>query len=142
MVDNLSKSVRSKIMRSIKSSGTRPELLVRKLVFALGYRYRLQKPRLPGQPDLIFPGRKKVIFVHGCFWHAHFWLSYACPIAREPKGIYWKNKLQANQKRDNKVIRLLRDAGWESLVIWECELSDLMSVHEKLAHFLGTTHID
>jgi len=86
VVDNLSKSVRSKIMRSIKSSGTRPELLVRKWVFALGYRYRLLKPRLPGRPDLIFPRQKKVIFVHGCFWHAHFWLSPECPMAREPKG--------------------------------------------------------
>lgn len=124
-------------MRSIKSSGTRPELLVRKLVFSLGYRYRLLKPRLPGQPDLIFPGRKKVIFVHGCFWHAHFWLLHGCPIAREPKGEYWKNKLHANQERDIRVIRILRDSGWESLVIWECELSDDMLIRKKLIQFLA-----
>jgi len=128
-------------MRSIKSSGTRPELLVRKLVFALGYRYRLQKPKLPGQPDLIFPGRKKVIFVNGCFWHAHFWLSHGCPIAREPKGKYWETKLRANQERDNRVIGLLRNAGWESLVIWECELSDTVFIREKLAHFLDPIRI-
>jgi DNA mismatch endonuclease (patch repair protein) len=137
MVDNLSKSVRSKIMRSIKSSGTRPELLVRKLVFALGYRYRLLKPRLPGRPDLIFPKRKKVIFVHGCFWHAHFWISPECPIAREPDGKYWKTKLLSNKKRDDRVICLLRDAGWESLVIWECELSDAILIRKKLTHFLA-----
>jgi DNA mismatch endonuclease, patch repair protein len=123
-------------MRSIKSSGTRPELLVRKLVFALGYRYRLLKPRLPGRPDLIFPGRKKVIFVHGCFWHAHFWLSQECSIAREPEGKYWKTKLLANQERDDRVICSLRQAGWESLVIWECELTDEKFIREKLIQFL------
>lgn len=137
MVDNLSKPVRSKIMRSIKSSDTRPELLVRKLVFSLGYRYRLLKPKLPGRPDLIFPGRKKVIFVHGCFWHAHFWLTPKCPIAREPDGEYWKNKLMGNKERDDRVIRVLQDAGWESLVIWECELSDDMLIRKKLVQFLA-----
>lgn len=137
MVDNLSKSVRSKIMRSVKRSGTRPELLVRKLLFALGYRYRLFKPKLPGRPDLIFPSRKKVVFVHGCFWHAHFWIIQKCPIAREPDGVYWRAKLSANQERDARVLRLLRDAGWESLVIWECELIDTESIRKKLIRFLG-----
>jgi DNA mismatch endonuclease (patch repair protein) len=137
MVDNLSKSVRSKIMRSIKSSGTRPELLVRKLVFALGYRYRLLKPKLPGRPDLIFPKRKKVIFVHGCFWHAHFWLSSECSIAREPEGKYWKTKLLSNKERDDRVIRLLEDTGWKCFIIWECELSDVELIRKKLVQFLA-----
>lgn len=128
-------------MRSVRSSGTRPELLVRKLVFELGYRYRLAQPKLPGRPDLIFAGRKKVVFVHGCFWHAHFWIRHRCPISREPDSAFWKTKLLVNQERDARVIRLLQDAGWESFVIWECELTDIVSAREKLAQFLGPIRI-
>lgn len=139
MVDNLSKSVRSKIMRSVKSSGTRPEIIVRKITVSLGYRYRLKKPKLPGRPDLIFPGRRKVIFVHGCFWHAHFWRYPQCPISREPDGAFWKEKLLKNQERDFRVIRELEDAGWTCLVIWECELTNPNAITERITNFLGPT---
>jgi DNA mismatch endonuclease (patch repair protein) len=137
MVDNLTKAIRSKVMRSVKSSGTGPELVVRKLTFALGYRYRLKKPRLPGRPDLIFPGRCKVIFIHGCFWHAHFWPCPRCPISREPDGEFWKVKLINNQKRDKRVIRELEEKGWKCLVIWECELKNLNEITKRITNFLG-----
>ena len=118
MPDNLSKELRSKIMRSIRSKNTRPELIVRKLVFSMGYRFRLHTPRLPGRPDLIFNSRQKAIFVHGCFWHVHT----NCAVAHIPKYPFWRDKLKTNKARDAAAIRALNKAGWSSLVIWECEL--------------------
>ena len=137
MTDKISQVLRSKIMRSIKSSGTRPELLVRSLVFSLGYRYRLTRPKLPGRPDLIFPGRKKVIFVHGCFWHGHFWSVKECRLAREPAGEYWKTKLVRNVTRDLSVVEELHAIGWDVLIIWECQLANLSTVRENIVAFLG-----
>lgn len=105
-------------MRRIRSNDTGPELLVRAVVSKLGFRYRLHRKDLPGSPDLVFGPRKKVIFVHGCFWHQH-----GCKNTRLPKtnSDYWLPKLKRNQERDKKAIATLQTLGWDVLVIWECE---------------------
>jgi DNA mismatch endonuclease (patch repair protein) len=119
MADKFSKKVRSKIMASVRTKNTGPELALRKLLHALGYRYRLHSRALPGSPDLVFPAAHKVIFVHGCFWHGH-----GCRWGRLPKSRkgYWVPKIAGNRTRDRRVIRQLRKAGWNSLVVWECDL--------------------
>lgn len=132
-VDNLSKKIRSKIMRSIRSANTRPELRVRRTVYSLGYRYRITGSKLPGRPDLIFHSRRKVIFVHGCFWHVH----KRCSLSHIPKYEYWRKKLARNVARDRVTLRALRRSGWKSLVLWECELSQLELVTRKISSFLG-----
>src|SRR5882762_10482633 len=116
MADKLSPKRRSENMRRIKSKDTNPELLVRRLVHSLGYRYRLHGRNLPGKPDLVFGSRRKIIFVHGCFWHAH-----TCKVAHIPKTNtpYWNPKLLRNQARDKKNIETLKADGWDVLVIWE-----------------------
>jgi DNA mismatch endonuclease, patch repair protein len=132
-LDNISKEKRSKIMRAIKSGNTRPELCVRRIAFSLGYRYRTCDTRLPGRPDLVFRSRKKVIFVHGCFWHVH----ERCPISHIPKYSLWRQKLLANRKRDRNVLNALQREGWRCLVIWECELTALDNVQKRIVEFLG-----
>jgi DNA mismatch endonuclease (patch repair protein) len=132
MVDRVSKEIRSKIMRAIRQKDTKPELLVRRLVTALGYRYRLHKKDLPGRPDLVFPGKKKVIFVHGCFWHVH----EGCHLSHIPESEFWRHKLGANQERDRKTLLLLRELGWDVLILWECELQNEAASREKLLGFL------
>lgn len=121
-------------MRSIKSKGMKPELKVRKLVYSLGYRYRLHPGDLPGKPDLAFIGRRKAIFVHGCFWHQHS----TCREGRMPGSNlgYWKPKLEGNIERDRKNERRLRDAGWTVLTIWECETGDLNQVASRIREFI------
>ena len=116
-------------MSSIRSKHTGPELLVRKLVYALGYRYRLHAKRLPGCPDLVFRPRKKVIFVHGCFWHCHA----DCSIAHLPKSRagFWKLKLEGNRERDERNrIELIR-TGWKVLTLWECQLKNVPGLLEQ-----------
>lgn len=132
MVDNLSKEKRSKIMRAIRQKNTRPELLVRKILTAMGYRYRLHRKDIPGCPDIVFMGRKKAIFVHGCFWHSHD----GCPIAHIPDSEYWREKLATNKVRDKKAITSLNSIGWKSITLWECELQDEHRVRNALAKFL------
>ena len=121
-------------MSRIRGKNTSPELIVRKLVFSLGYRYRLYSKNLPGKPDLVFPGRKKVIFVHGCFWHYH-----ECKKGQLPKSKvdYWQTKLLANRKRDMSNISRLINADWNVLVIWQCELKDLVKLKETIRNFLN-----
>ena len=121
-------------MSRVRPTGTRPEMAVRRLVHGLGYRYRLHGRRLPGRPDLVFAGRRKVVFVHGCFWHRH----PGCRLARTPKTRvdFWRAKLDGNRERDLLKQRQLRDLGWRSLVVWECELTDLESVAERVTVFL------
>lgn len=133
MVDNLSKEKRSKIMRSIRAKDTRPELLIRKVLTTLGYRYRLHRKELPGTPDIAFIRRKKAIFVNGCFWHGH----EGCPIARIPENDFWRQKLVRNRERDSQAISDLKKIGWDVLVIWECELQNLNLVAERCKLFLG-----
>jgi DNA mismatch endonuclease (patch repair protein) len=135
MVDSIGPAERSAVMARVRGKNTRPELIVRKLVFAAGYRYRLHVRTLPGSPDLVFPGRRKVIFVHGCFWHRHD----NCNLARMPKSRieFWSDKLNGNKARDARTYDALRQAGWQVHVVWECELGDLMALEEDLRAFLG-----
>ena len=122
-------------MRQIKSKDTTPELVLRSLVHHLGYRFRLHREDLPGKPDLVFPGRQRVIFLHGCFWHQHA----DCREGRMPgsRRDYWVPKLKRNRIRDAENQALLEEHGWGVLVIWECELKDPKSVTKKLKRFLG-----
>ncbi len=108
-------------MSAIRSAGMKPEMIVRSLVHRLGYRFRLHAPELPGKPDLVFRPRKKVIFVHGCFWHQH--PRPSCRDGRLPKSNsdYWNTKLARNVERDAENIRKLRASGWKVLVVWECD---------------------
>jgi DNA mismatch endonuclease, patch repair protein len=124
---------RSANMRAIRSKDMLPELRVRSLVHNLGYRFRLHRKDLPGKPDLVFPSRRKVIFVHGCFWHSH-----SCKMAHVPKSnvSYWVPKLERNRVRDRRNVKALRAEGWQSLVIWECELRDEGSVNKRLKTFI------
>ena len=133
-MDTVTRQRRSEIMSRIRSSGTRPEMAVRRLVHGMGYRYRLHDHRLPGRPDLVFAPRQRVIFVHGCFWHRH----PGCRLARTPKSRvdFWRPKLDGNRQRDLLKQRELANLGWRSLVIWECQLADLDSVAERVTAFL------
>lgn len=121
MVDTVSPTRRSEIMRSIRGSGTKPEMAVRRAMWAAGFRYgRSARRRLPGTPDLVFPGLGAVVFVHGCFWHGH-----GCDLGRVPKTNreFWVAKFQTNRARDARVVRKLRKAGWHVFTIWECRLA-------------------
>lgn len=135
-MDKISASLRSENMRRIRSTNTRPEIIVRKIVYRLGFRYRLHVSNLPGKPDLVFRSRKKVIFIHGCFWHQH----PACPEGRIPKSrkSYWVKKLAHNVARDRQHLASLAGEGWRSLVLWECELGDESRVVKRLRRFLGS----
>ena len=126
---------RSEIMRRVRSTDTTPELIVRKLTHSLGFRYRLHKKELPGKPDLVFSGKRKVIFVHGCFWHGH-----KCKRGnRLPKKNreYWTKKISANIKRDKSHVEELNKAGWSVLTIWECEIKDQDVLARKIVEFLN-----
>ncbi|WP_298983784.1 very short patch repair endonuclease [uncultured Roseibium sp.] len=120
-MDRITSSQRSANMREIKSKSTKPEMVVRQLVHHMGYRYRLHRKDLPGKPDLVFGPRRKVIFVHGCFWHQH--PDPTCKSSHAPRSRldYWQPKLLRNQQRDKANIEALRAANWKVLVIWECE---------------------
>ena len=125
-------------MRRIPSIGAAPEMAVRRLAHSIGYRYRLHRKDLPGKPDLVFGPRRKIVFVHGCFWHQH--PASSCPIVREPKSNqdYWTAKLRGNRQRDLEHEDALRRLGWETLTLWECEIKDsLQQVERKLREFLG-----
>ncbi len=137
MADTVAPERRSQIMSNIRSTGMKPEMTVRRLLHGLGYRYRLHQRNLPGKPDLVFASRRKVIFVHGCFWHQH--PDPSCPIARLPKSNreYWGPKLQRNAARDVQIQNELRSLGWSVLVIWECEVRSRSGFLEKATGFLG-----
>jgi DNA mismatch endonuclease (patch repair protein) len=124
-------------MQRIKSKGMKPELLVRRLVHRLGYRYRLHRADLPGKPDLVFVGRRKVIFVHGCFWHQH--PDPSCRIAHRPRSNlgYWEPKLNRNIERDERTRGALLTEGWDVLTLWECELKCEAWLEARLREFLG-----
>lgn len=114
----------------------KPEMAVRSLVHALGYRYRLHSKDLPGKPDLVFRSRKKIIFVHGCFWHQHD--SVKCLDGRMPKSQleYWKPKLDRNVERDQQNQQALQNAGWDVLTVWECEIKDQQKLEADIREFL------
>lgn len=135
MIDTVSSKRRSDNMRAIRSSGMKPEMIVRRAVFALGYRYRLHCKDLPGTPDLVFRTRRKVIFVHGCFWHQHQGCSRGKRIPRSNVA-YWQAKLDRNVKRDKMQLRSLRTKNWKVLIIWECQTKDVRKLRERLQRFL------
>ena len=124
-------------MRAIKSRDSKIELQVRRMVFHAGFRYRLHGKGLPGKPDLVFQGRKKVIFVHGCFWHCH--PASDCPISHKPSSNtpYWHTKLERTIARDKKNLEALALLGWESFVIWECQMKDDTQLLAALKLFLS-----
>jgi DNA mismatch endonuclease (patch repair protein) len=135
MVDTLDKEARSRHMGLIRQAGTSPELAVRGITHRLGFRFRVSRRDLPGCPDIVLPGRRAVIFVHGCFWHRH----EGCPRSTTPKTStdFWMKKFVANQARDRASLEALAKLGWRTLVIWECETRDKFAVAERLKIFLG-----
>lgn len=135
MVDRLSPEARSQNMARITGKDTRPEMTVRKLLHAMGYRYHLHVKDLPGRPDIAFPGRKKAVLVHGCFWHRHPGCRYA--YAPKSRVDFWNGKFAQNVERDSRNLKALADRGWESLVVWECEVKNLHALSDRLSGFLG-----
>ncbi|OAE00889.1 very short patch repair endonuclease [Arthrobacter sp. OY3WO11] len=140
MADKLTPERRSWNMSRIRGKNTKPELLVRRLLHAKGYRYRLHGKagaiRLPGNPDLVFAGRRKVIFVNGCFWHFH-----DCRVglhAPKANAEFWAAKRSRTRDRDANQRSLLEDAGWQVLTVWECELKDSSTLETELVRFLET----
>jgi DNA mismatch endonuclease (patch repair protein) len=133
-MDNLGRRRRSEIMSSIRSGDTQPEKAVRSIVHRMGYRFRLHVRSLPGTPDIVLPRHKKIIFVHGCFWHGHV----RCLKGRPPKSNldFWIPKLAANRKRDQGVAAKLRRIGWEVLVVWQCQLRRGDALRAALRAFL------
>ena len=134
-MDKLSKTKRSWNMSRIPSKNTKPELFVRKLLFKNGYRYRLNDKKLPGKPDIVFKNKKKVIFVHGCFWHRH----QNCKYSTNPKTniSFWKKKFLQNKKRDELIYSKLDEIGWSYFVVWECKIKDKKNnLIEELNNYL------
>lgn len=127
---------RSRIMRAVRSRDTSPELALRRLLRSLGSTgYRLHRKELPGRPDVAFVGRKKAIFIHGCFWHGH-----SCPRGRRAPATnadYWRKKIERNRQRDSEHLCELKGMGWDVLTVWECELHDLNKLTASLRSFLG-----
>lgn len=136
MVDRLSQAERSRLMAKVKPKNTQPEIVVRRVAHRMGFRFRLHKKDLPGSPDLVFPSLRKVIFVHGCFWHRH----RNCRLATTPKSNneFWEAKFEANTSRDRRNQRQLIKAGWDVLTIWQCESKDEARLVEILSRFLGS----
>lgn len=122
-------------MASNKGKNTKPELLLRSCLHAMGYRFRLHRKNLPGTPDIVFGRRYKVIWIHGCFWHAH----PGCRFATTPKtrADYWVPKLARNRERDEQHERMLHEMGWETLTVWECEMGNPAPLRDRLVAFLG-----
>lgn len=138
MSDKLTASSRSRNMAAIRSTGMKPEMMVRSLVHRMGYRFRLHAGDLPGKPDLVFRPRRKAIFVHGCFWHQHG--KAGCRDGRPPKSNtgYWGQKLARNVERDAANTARLKSLGWKTLVLWECEvLKGGPSLERRIGRFLG-----
>lgn len=129
-----------KAMRANKAKDTAPEMAVRRMLHKKGFRYRLHKNDLPGKPDIAFPKLRRVVFVHGCFWHQH--PDPACKIARMPKSRldFWGPKLEANSRRDSENEAALRERGWDVITIWECQLRDPSAVEARLCAFLHPDH--
>lgn len=137
-MDRVSPEVRSRTMRAIRSKDMKPELAVRRLCHSMGYRHRLHRHDLPGRPDLVFGGKRKVIFVHGCFWHQH--VDPNCKLAHAPQSNldYWKPKLARTRERDKTNSAKLEAAGWDVLVIWECEIKATKGLSNRVRAFLDS----
>jgi DNA mismatch endonuclease (patch repair protein) len=135
MADRITEAQRSQLMARIRRADTKPELIVRRMLHRLGYRFRVHLKGVPGRPDLAFTRRRKIIQVHGCFWHAH----EGCPWARIPttRAEFWSAKFERNRERDRRLEEAAAQAGWLSLVVWECELKDIEGLQHRLVDFLG-----
>lgn len=135
-MDTLDKAQRSKRMALIRAHDSKPEMAVRRIVHGMGFRYRLHGKHLPGTPDLVFPSRRKVVFVHGCFWHRH--PDPECKFARLPKSRldFWRPKLQGNRERDLRFQSELDALGWRYLIVWECQLRHKEQLQNMLRVFL------
>ena len=129
MADIVTPQVRSRLMAGIRGKDTKPELLIRKGLHQLGFRYRLHTRKLPGKPDLLFPKYRAVIFVHGCFWHRHRCNLFKWPATRKK---FWRNKIESNRKRDIRVRKELARKGWRILVVWECALKGTARLPEEV----------
>jgi DNA mismatch endonuclease, patch repair protein len=138
-MDTVSAEQRSRNMARIKSKNTTLELRVRSLLHRLGYRFRLHRRDLPGTPDIIFPGKRSVIFIHGCFWHGHTCLKGALPTSNSE---FWKAKISKNIDRDKRTLSELKALGWRVLVVWQCDTKRLESLQERLVEFLKTGTIE
>lgn len=132
-MDHVGADKRSAMMAAVKSSGSKPEMALRRLLHGAGYRYALHRADLPGKPDLVFAPRRKIVFVHGCFWHRH-----GCRYTTTPKTRteFWEEKFAANVVRDRRVRRALRAMGWQCLVVWQCELKNIDKVRRRAEEFL------
>ena len=139
MSDRFTPAHRSSIMRAVRSRNTKPELRIRKLLHSLGYRFRLYVRDLPGSPDIVFRPRRRVIFVHGCFWHGHS----DCKRAKLPasNSTFWAEKLARNMARDASAQAALQALGWSLHIVWECEISDVERLTKRLSEFLGPPRI-
>jgi DNA mismatch endonuclease Vsr len=128
---------RSRNMAAIRAKNTKPEMAVRRLLHAMGYRFRLHYPALPGRPDLAFPARFKLIEVRGCFWHRHSDPKCRNAVLPVTRRSWWAAKLQANARRDKRNMREIRKLGWDTLILWECELKNRANLAARLRRFLG-----
>lgn len=139
-MDVFSKRTRSRIMSHISGKNTKPEILVRSLLHRMGYRFRIHKKDLPGRPDICLPKHKKVIFVHGCFWHGH----ENCPRSKRPTTNveFWNKKIDGNIERDKENIKELRRLGWQTLTIWTCEIKNQEELKNKLISFIERQEFD
>lgn len=133
MADVFTPEKRSAIMARVKGENTIPEILVRRIVHSLGYRFRLHSDKLPGKPDIVLPRHRKVVFVNGCFWHGHARCSRSTLPTSNVE--FWRYKIEGNKARDKKVIRKLRRMGWDVLVVWQCETHDQIALTWTLEQF-------
>ena len=135
MADHVDRKKRSLIMAAVRSENTRPEMAVRKIVHGLGYRCRLHVRTLPGRPDLVFPAHRRIVLVHGCFWHRHKRCRYASSPKTRRK--FWETKFAANVERDRRIVRQLKRMGWAVFTVWQCELKKPGRLTERLNDFLS-----
>lgn len=134
MIDVLTPEQRKLNMSRIRNKDTRPEMVIRSLVHRMGYRYRLHVKNLPGKPDLVLSSHRKIIFVHGCFWHVHK-CKYGS-VKPQTNAEFWQNKRMGNVERDRRNLSLLKKDGWKVLVVWECQIRKLRMLEEKISRFL------
>ena len=128
MADTVDKATRSRMMASVRSKDTKIEMVLRRRLFAIGFRYRLHVRRLPGSPDMVFSRYRAAVFIHGCFWHMHGCRRSKLP---ETRANWWKDKILSNRERDLSSIRQLRAFGWRVMVVWECSLRVPKSLRQK-----------
>ena len=127
--------LRRAVMRANAGKNTKPEIMVRRILHAMGYRFRVHRRDLPGTPDITFPSRRKVIQVHGCFWHQHPGCRKASPPATRVE--FWASKFTKNKERDRRTLMQLIALGWSVMVVWECELKDAADLRRRMSDFLG-----